>query len=153
MRLQICSWKAQRKIFTAALHPLWRISPLQFLRLLSSKGRRWRNPHTSPWQSFSSSDLSPKERGEKKNQKENIKKSQKTLKNSSLAKIFFSFKNIHNYIEQTRTPKCKTRKKHKTHTQRDPQAEMHCLKGELVERECMFQRRERDTFPRLGICI
>jgi hypothetical protein len=90
--------------------------------------------------------LSPKERENKKKkkpQKENKKKSQKILKNSSLAKIFFSFKNIHNYIEQTRTPKCKTRKKHKTHTQREPQAEMHCLKGELVERECKFQRREK----------
>jgi hypothetical protein len=99
--------------------------------------------------------LSPKEREKKKKKtkKKTKKKSQKILKNSSLAKIFFSFKNIHNYIEQTRTLKCKTRKKHKTHTQRDPQAEMHCLKGELVERECKFQSRERDTFPRLGICI
>jgi len=100
--------------------------------------------------------LSPKERGKKKHsQKEKKKKSQKLLKNSSLAKIFFFFKNIHNYIEQTRTPKCKTRKKHKTHTQRDTQAKMHYLKGELVERERVHvpEERERNTIPRLGICI
>jgi len=90
---------------------------------------------------------SKRKRKRKKNsQKENKKKSQKLLKNSSLAKIFFFFKNIHNYIEQTRTPKCKTRKKHKTHTQRHPQAEMHCLKGELVERESACSRVEREKY-------
>lgn len=73
------------------------------------------------------------------------KKSQKILKNSSLAKIFFFFKNIHNFIRANTNSKIQNTQKHKTHTQRDPQSgDALPQRGACRERVNVPEERERE---------
>ncbi len=154
MRLQICSWKAPRKLFTAALHPLWRIWPLQFLRLLSSKAfqsffksPKMKEPPHIPLAMLQKLSLESKRKREKiKNQNQNKKKKSQKNPQEFISSYDFLFLQKHTQLsEQTRTPKSKTRKKHKTHTQRDPQSgDALPQRGACRERVNVPEERERE---------
>jgi hypothetical protein len=90
-----------------------------------------------------------REKIKKTKTKTNKKKSQKILKNSSLAKIFFFFKNIHNFIRANTNSKIQnTQETQNTHTKRPTSGDALPQRGACRERVHVPEEREREILFR-----